>query len=388
MRFWRRRDKTEPLPVVQTAERGVICRQEFPVELYSYELFERVRRTVPLVDAAISKLVRLIGSFRIECGDVRMQAALEQFLREVPVGLTGSSVYSFIDSYFDSLLVYGNAVGEIVLDRQGKRIEGLWNGKITDVGVRPGNTPMERMYVRRTPQGEVVLPHPERILFSSLKAPDGGIYGVSLLQGLPVLAQTLMRIYDCVGQNFDRAGNVRYAVTYKPENTAADMAYANERAKAIAKEWADGMAAARNGEIRDFVSVGDVEIKVIGAEGTMPATEVPVRQLLEQLLAKLSVPPFLLGLSWSSTERMSAQQADILTSELEYYRRLLEVPICRIAQTFLRLNGCYAPVKVVWDNINLQDEVELANARLHNAQALEIETRLAAGAAGNAEGNL
>lgn len=381
MRFWRKKEKTAPLPAVQTAERGGFCRQEYPVELYSYELFERVRRTVPLVDAAISKLVRLIGSFRIECGDDAMQEVLEQFLREVPVGLTGQSVYSFIDSYFDSLLVYGNAVGEIVLDRQGRRIEGLWNGKITNVGVRPGNTPMERVYVLRTPEGEVVLPHPERILFSSLKAPDGGIYGVSLLQGLPVFAQTLMRIYDCVGQNFERAGNVRYAVTYKPENTAADMAYANERAKAIAKEWADGMNAARNGEIRDFVSVGDVEIKVIGAEGTMPATEVPVRQLLEELLAKLSVPPFLLGLSWSSTERMSAQQADILTSELEYYRRLLEVPICRIAQMFLRLNGCYAPVRVVWDNINLQDEVELAEARLHNAQALEIETRLAANGA-------
>ena len=37
-------------------------------------------------------------------------------------------------------------------------------------------------------------------------------------------------------------------------------------------------------------------------------TNVPVRQLLEQLIAKLSIPPFLLGLSWSSTERMSSQQ--------------------------------------------------------------------------------
>ena len=33
------------------------------------------------------------------------------------------------------------------------------------------------------------------------------------------------------------------------------------------------------------------------------------RQMLEQLVAKTGLPPFLLGLSWSSTERMSAQQA-------------------------------------------------------------------------------
>lgn len=375
MKLWKKRKESE-LPAVKTAPRGQLCRQEYPAELYSYELFEKVRRTVPLIDAAISKLVRLIGTFRVECADASEQTALDRFLREIPVGLTGQSIYSFIDSYFDSLLVYGNAVGEIVLDRTGSRVEGLWNGKVTDVGVRAGATPMERQYVLRTQNGEMVLPHPERILFSALKAPGGKVYGVSLLQGLPVFAEILMRIYECVGQNFDRAGNIRYAVTYRPSPDSADMAYAGERAKVIAKEWADGMQAAKNGEIRDFVSVGDVDIKVIGAEGTMPSTEIPVRQLLEQLLAKLSIPPFLLGLSWSSTERMSSQQADILTSELEYYRRLLEPVICRIAQMYLRLNGSCAPVRIVWDNINLQDEVELAQARLHNARALEIETRL------------
>ena len=76
------------------------------------------------------------------------------------------------------------------------------------------------------------------------------------------------------------------------------------------------------------MAVGDVDIKVIGADNQMIDTEIPVRQLMEQLVAKLSIPPFLLGLNWSTTERMSAQQSDILTSELEYYRRLLE-PILR-----------------------------------------------------------
>lgn len=102
---------------------------------------------------------------------------------------------------------------------------------------------------------------------------------------------------------------------------------------------------------------------------------------MEQLIAKLSIPPFLLGLNWSTTERMSTQQADILTSELEYYRRLLEPALRRIGTAFLRLAGSSAAVSVVWSNINLQDETELAQARLWNAQAEEIEQRLAANAA-------
>ena len=44
----------------------------------------------------------------------------------------------------------------------------------------------------------------------------------------------------------------------------------------------------------------------------------------------MGIPPFLLGLTWSSTERMSSQQADILTSELEAYRRLLNPVIEKI----------------------------------------------------------
>ncbi len=374
MKFGKKKKPPVPVQGVQTASQGTGS-TEFPVQLYSYELFEKVRRTVPILDAAVSKLVRLIGSFHVECADKRMQPLLDAFLREVPVGLTGQSVHSFIDSYFDSLLVYGNAVGEIVLDTKGSHIAGLWNGRVTQIGVRAGASPMDRQYVLRTDEGEQVLPHPERILFTALKPPAGGIYGVSLLQGIPAFAQILLRIYECIGQNFDRAGNVRYAVTYKPSNDPAELAYAGERAKCIAKEWSDGMAAAQHGEVRDFVAVGDVEIKVIGAENQMPSTEIPVRQLLEQMLSKLSVPPFLLGLSWSSTERMSAQQADILTSELEYYRRLIEPVIARIAGMFLQLQGARPEVDIVWESINLQDETELAEARLNNARAAEIEGR-------------
>lgn len=136
------------------------------------------------------------------------------------------------------------------------------------------------------------------------------------------------------------------------------------------------MQDSRNGQVRDFVAVGDVDIKVIGAENQMPDIQIPVRQLLEQITAKLGIPPFLLGLNWSSTERMSQQQTDILTSELEYYRRLLTPMIKKICRSFLRVQGSNADAEIIWNSINLQDETELAEARLKNAQAMEIEARL------------
>lgn len=339
-----------------------------------WDTYERVRERVPLIDAALSKIVRLLGHFTIECASPTAQASLETFLRDVPVGLSGQSIDRFIDAYLDSLLVYGNAVGEMVITKDGRGIAGLWNGCVRDLQILPGDSPLQREYWLQTPHGARRLPHPERILFTALKPPAGQIYGVSLLRGVVPLAEILLRIYECVGQNFDRAGNVRYAIRYKPSADPSDAAYASERAAHIAEEWSEGMRAAKHGDIRDFVSVGDVDIRVIGADNTMPATEAPVRQLLEQILSKFSIPPFLLGLSWSTTERMSAQQADILTSELEYYRRLLEPVIRRIADTYLSLSGLRCPLTIVWDSINLQDEVELARARLYHAQAASLES--------------
>ena len=112
---------------------------------------------------------------------------------------------------------------------------------------------------------------------------------------------------------------------------------------------------------------------MIGADNQILDCDVPVKHLLEQILSKLGIPPFMLGISWSTSERMSSQQSDILTSELEHYRALLTPVIVKICKTFLRLNGFNDKVKVRWDLINLQDEVELSQARLNNAQAAQIE---------------
>jgi hypothetical protein len=145
-----------------------------------------------------------------------------------------------------------------------------------------------------------------------------------------------------------------------------DRAYAKERATQIATEWANAM---NGNSVKDFVAVGDVQIKVIGADNQILDSEIPVKQLLEQIVAKLSIPPFMLGISWSTTERMSSQQADALTTELTAYRRLLTPVIEKICNLYLRLCGNTSGVEVIWDDITLQDSVEQAKAELYKAQA-------------------
>lgn len=374
MKLFRKKNQKMPraAPELFQAERetGSVFMLPTVAEPFEKELFDKLRYTVPIIDAAVMKIIRLTGGFRLISSDENYQEQLDRFCTGVPVGLKGKSLNCFADTFLDSLLTYGSAVGEIVIDNENREISGLWNGDASATVISSGANPFERQYAVKCADGTLKkVNHPERILYASLTG------GHSLLRGLPALSGILMRIYQCIGQNFDRAGNVRYAVTYKPTDSG-DFAYSKERAMQIAKEWADGMNSARYGQVKDFIAVGDVDIRVIGADNQLFDTNVPVRQLMEQILSKLSIPPFLLGLSWSSTERMSSQQADILTSELEYYRRLISPVLCEIGSAYLCSVGASAVCTVQWDNINLQDETELAEARLKNAQAAEIEARL------------
>ena len=113
----------------------------------------------------------------------------------------------------------------------------------------------------------------------------------------------------------------------------------------------------------------------------MKLQDVSLRQVLEQIVAKTSIPPFMLGLNWNSTERMSAQQADMLTTEITAIRRTLTPVVEQICRMRLRMQGETAAFRVDWEDINLQDEVEEAKAELYREQArkLRIENDAAEG---------
>ena len=94
---------------------------------------------------------------------------------------------------------------------------------------------------------------------------------------------------------------------------------------------------------------------------------------MEQIVAKTGIPPFMLGLSWNSTERMSAQQADMLTTEITAIRRTLTPTVERVCRLWLRMHGFTCGFEVIWDDINLQDQVEEAKAALYREQARKLK---------------
>ena len=364
----RKRPHTPEVQTCTTADRGLIPPLRTSDDPNETRLYRALRENVPVIDAAIMKLIRLLGEFSVHCADDQAQAAMDRFAAQISVGGTGTGLRTFICSYFDQLLTCGRAVGEIVAYEDGG-IAALYNAPDDAVALRMGDSPVDvRIYPNSLCAEE--LAHPELVCVTLLNPQPGTLHGTSILSGLPFVSDLLMKIFRCVGQNFERAGNVRYAVTYNPSAGTGNVG-ARQRVKEIAEEWSRAMR--DKGRVCDFVSVGDVNIRAIGADSQIIDCDVPIRHVLEQIAAKLSIPPFLLGLSWSSTERMSAQQADILTSELEYYRMLLTPVIEKIARVYLDTQRLDPNISVEWSNISLQDETELASARLDNARAAQLE---------------
>ena len=374
--------KKDDYSAVQTVSAPVKAHPFYELNNYSpradfeNDLYTLLREAVPIIDAAICKTVRLVGSFKIECEDKELEFELNNFASHVKVNSCENGLNAFISTYLDQMLTYGTAVGEIVPNTLGNDIAALYNASLKDIKLQTGKNPLNLEVCRTDSNGKIVpLKYQNLLLVTPLKPEPGKIYGTSILKGLPFVSGILLNIYHSINANWERVGNVRFAVTYKPGPDASEKAFAKERARQVADEWSRAMNSSASG-VSDFVSVGDVSIKVIGADNQILDSQVPVRQMMEQIVAKLAIPPFILGLSWSTTEKMSAQQADILTSELEFYRRCLDPVIEKICNKWLAFNGRSTHFNIVWDNINLQDEVETANARLMAARAAEIEKRL------------
>lgn len=373
--FWRKEHQEKncarAVETLRNTENSLdVIYQYAPLERPEHQLYKQIRLLIPIIDAAIGKIIRLMGEFDVTCENHEAEKDLNLFLKNVSVSGTGMGIYAFLKAYMDDLLLYGNAVGEIVLTESGEEIFALYNAPVDHIVAKQMENGVEVALFKKEKKGLRPIEKTDQILFTALNPRSGEIVGRPILEGLPFISNILLKIYSATEKNFERVGNVRFAVTYRPGSGASEKAYAKERAEVIAREWSSAM---RSDQVKDFVAVGDVDIKVIGADNQTLDTQIPVRQMLEQIVAKLGIPPYLLGLSWSTSERMSTAQADILTSELMSYQRVLTPVISHICRLYLRLHGYGDEPVVEWQDINLLDEVEGANARYLKAKAMQIE---------------
>ena len=115
--FFTKKQTASPVAEVQTSSgRGIMNSFESfsPVSSANIRLYRELRNSVPIIDAAIEKLVRLVCAFEITCNDKAVEKEMINFFRSVPVNGTSRGIEAFVSTYFDELLTCGTAVGEII----------------------------------------------------------------------------------------------------------------------------------------------------------------------------------------------------------------------------------------------------------------------------------
>src|SRR5699024_9829255 len=158
-------------------------------------LYRSIREAVPIVDAAILKLIRLAGGPVVQCGDRRGPGELERFLRTVSTGRGQRGIQSFLDCYLDSMLTCGRAVGEIVLNGRRDGIAAVLCGNVADVEIKEGETPLDITLCARGRDGVLEdLPCQEQLLFTPIQPETASPYGWTLMRSMLFLTSIRLRI--------------------------------------------------------------------------------------------------------------------------------------------------------------------------------------------------
>lgn len=232
-----------------------LLRDYVPLHSGEVRLYRAVREAVPVVDAAIYKLIRMTGGVQAECSDETAQRQLQEFLRTVPAG-RGPVRHQ---------RVFGHVPGCTPHLRPRHRRDRAAPGRPGTSGhccaagwttSRSGRASIRWRSPSAGPmkQGRMVpLPYQDLLLFTPLNPEAENPYGVSLLRSLPFLSDVLMKIYHTIGVNWERCGNVRFAVTCRDGD---NRGMAQERSRQLAGEWSRAMQETKGGSVRDLLLWG------------------------------------------------------------------------------------------------------------------------------------
>ncbi len=381
-----------------------------PREVNPY-FYESLREALPILDGAVNRLVTLDGIVRVEGGnDALAQEIQNGLLASIPVNDNEGGLQAAYASQGNELYEQGIGAIEMVMDAKGRELIGLrvadskgiaFDREPETLRLRswyrpPSHSPTGRLdgtdqveaVIRGNQRGTTsvanllhnhnyVQLNSERMAWALLQPEADSPYGVSLFRSMEFVSQILLKIENATGQVWDRFGSPSFSLTYKTKNrvVAGDAAALLKRQKTLADGLSKVLDAKRKGNSADFVNAiaadDDIVIEIIGAQDQVLEIEKPARHLLEQIVGKTGVPAWLLGLQWTTAERLAQQQSEMVLQESRTRWERRHPGLRGIVETWLRGRGrTWKPGDwaLVQELPSLHDELKRAQANFLNAQ--------------------
>jgi hypothetical protein len=340
-------------------------------------VYDSLIRAFPFLDVGLRKLARMIVPFTVKCDNEATETALNEWIGNCVVEDVFRGITPFTRPYVRQALQYGRSAGEIVLSETKRDIAGLTvidAKKVRLIRTEEGLQVGERNALGQ----EIIYPDQSLILYSALNKEGDDPLGVSLLRSIPFVSDICLRMENAVRQMWQRHGAPSFLILHTVDS---DIPVSDEqlsaRRSAIESAWHDSQKARRNNEgIIDFTVAlqGGLTFQSIGAD--VKELEFPntYRALTEQIVSSVELAPFMLGLQWSTTERLSQQQADAIIGAIDDFRAELKPDFERVIDWVQRVNGWRGNAYIEWEEVNLQDRRETAEAE--RVKAVADTTRL------------
>jgi len=338
------------------------------------QLLRQLRELVPLLDMAIVWLRLLIGEPCIEA-DEPLKSDIEQFLEGLQVNRVQEGACNWLQTHIDNALLYGRAHAEVLLTNRRDEVFGLVEVAPLTTALHPHPDGYHMDVVQYANLGEPTVLDANRLITTVLDVRGDDPNGTSLLFGIPFIAEIWSKIVRNLGASWDRYGVPSLYVTWKqPENfndpqgaiTNAVMGGVRGQLNTIAVDRA-------NGKTQDLTLAGDFTIGVLGAQGEVMEFPMTSQALMEQICSKTRIPPFIFGLQWATTERMSTSQAILLNEVIESYQAALTPALMKFLTLRQAIVGRPGDFKLSWEHTSLQDRMEEARADWMDAQGTQID---------------
>lgn len=331
----------------------------------NYGLYRAIREAVPVIHMGIRKLVQFVGVPEIRTDDAT-QAELQAWLATVKANRVQTGFPNWLGNFVDNGLTYGRAHSEIVLNSERSDVFGLLQIHPKTIALRPSVDRYSTLIVQNQALAGAPVVLPQLLTLSMYHAMlEDDPNGTSMLWALPFVSEILIKMTKAVGNTWDRFGCPRYHVNWEPPAEFSDPTSAKSQAflQGVANQFASGNQNAVEGRVQDFFTSGKVTVSVIGADGEALDFSIPQRALMEQIVAATGIPPMAFGLQWSTTERMSAVQATLLSALIDQVRAEVDEELRYLIDLRQRLTGGEREFELVWPDPTLMDTAETARAR-------------------------
>src|ERR1700690_632842 len=391
--------------------------QNYCLRKVTGDFYEFLREGIPMIDSAIRRLISLNGTIKIIGNNAKIVSELEDFCRNVPVNDTQKGIHSFLENFSNETFEQGFSISEFIVTPDFKDIAGLRVADSKNIVYRrdqdgvarpwyrfPYNLPLRlnalpASMINRilnavygqvlTIQGiQEIKMNPANLFYNSINNENTDPYGVSMMRSMEFVSQILVTLQNSIKNVAERFGDPVFHVHYKAAKSGVDDNLEARRSK-LQSDWNTVINAKRAGQSGDIVTASslnsEISIKVVGHEGQIMDYTIPLRHVLEQIVSKTNLPAWMLGIYFSTTERMATLEVEACLQDAKI-RQLTMIPeFIRLFSVYLMLRGYKwntittsedkpGDWGFVFETPNLRDLVAQAQARFLNSQADMMKT--------------